>query len=201
MSAEDVNDPGENTPASEPTPSAEPTPSTEAKPTAEETPTTEPSAPAQASTPAATPTSPEPQPTTTIGETAKPSSPWTWGLGRRKAAVARVRVRPGKGEFVINGRKVEDYLISHRDQQAVWAPLRATQTENTLDVHVNVRGGGNSGQAGAVVLGVARALKKTDASFESVLREQGFLTRDSRVVERKKYGQRGARRRFQFSKR
>ncbi|UCG33951.1 MAG: 30S ribosomal protein S9 [Phycisphaerales bacterium] len=183
MSAEDVNNPGENTPAPDPSPSPEPTPSAE---TAEPTETQTPSAP---------------QPATTIGETARPPSLWTWGLGRRKTAVARVRLRPGKGEFLINGRNVENYLTCHKDQQAVLAPLKATQTENTLDVHVNVRGGGESGQAGAVVLGVARALKKTDASFESVLRERGFLTRDSRMVERKKYGQRGARRRFQFSKR
>jgi small subunit ribosomal protein S9 len=79
--------------------------------------------------------------------------------------------------------------------------LKVTQTEGSLDVFANVRGGGPSGQAGAIVLGVARALKKTDPALEDVLREQGFLTRDSRMVERKKYGQRGARRRFQFSKR
>jgi small subunit ribosomal protein S9 len=195
MSAEDVNNPGETKPA------AEPAPSDPATPTPESPPSTETATPSAEAAPPATPTAPEPQPATTLGEAAQPASPWTWGLGRRKAAVARVRLRPGKGEFLINGRNVDDYLTSHRDRQAVWAPLRATQTENTLDVQVNVHGGGSSGQAGAVVLGVARALKSTDASFESVLRDQGFLTRDSRTVERKKYGQRGARRRFQFSKR
>ena len=153
---------------------------------------------AAASPPAAPPV---PQPQAESAATSQAASPWTWGLGRRKTAVARVRLRPGKGEFMINDRSVENYLLTHRDQEAVRAPLKATQTDNALDIYVNVQGGGSSGQAGAVVLGVARALKKTDPGFEAVLREQGFLTRDSRMVERKKYGRRGARRRFQFSKR
>ena len=128
-------------------------------------------------------------------------APWIWGLGRRKSSVARVRIRPGKGEFLINKRKVEDYLNSERDRQAIAAPLKATQSESSVDVFVNVRGGGTTGQTGAIVLGVARALLKADPALDPILREHGYLTRDSREVERKKYGQRGARRRFQFSKR
>jgi len=124
-----------------------------------------------------------------------------WGTGRRKCAVARVRLRPGGGQILINRRGVEDYFKEPQEQLAVRAPLLATNTESSFDVHVTVRGGGHRGQADAVLLGIARALVRADRRHESPLREKGYLTRDARVVERKKYGRRKARRRFQFSKR
>jgi len=123
------------------------------------------------------------------------------GTGRRKASVARVRIKPGDGKFVVNGHKVEEYFTEDRDRNDVVAPLKATKTEDKLDVFVKVHGGGYMGQAGAVLLGLSRALKGYDPTLEPVLRENDFLSRDPREVERKKYGQRGARRKFQFSKR
>ena len=134
------------------------------------------------------------------GEAAKKYG-WWWGTGRRKTAVARVRIRPGKGEFKINKRSIDEYFTEPRDRADVVAPLAATEMQGKMDVFVNLKGGGYMGQAGAVLLGVARALKTYDCTLEDVLREHGYLTRDARKVERKKYGQRGARRRFQFSKR
>ncbi len=142
-----------------------------------------------------------PEPAPQPAAPAAKKDPWIWGLGRRKTAVARVRMRPGKGEFQINKREVKRYLMSDRDRRVVLAPLKATQMEKSVDVFVNVTGGGTTGQAEAIMLGVARALNKANAEFDGVLRSHGFMTRDSREVERKKYGQRGARRRFQFSKR
>ncbi|MHC4710579.1 MAG: 30S ribosomal protein S9 [Planctomycetota bacterium] len=126
---------------------------------------------------------------------------WWWGLGRRKAAVARVRLRPGDGKFIVNKRPYDKYLNEERDQNDLMAVLHKTKTAGAVDVYVNVRGGGFTGQAGAIVLGLGRALLKYDNSLESILRDNGFLTRDPRKVERKKYGQPGARKRFQFSKR
>ncbi|MBN1346481.1 MAG: 30S ribosomal protein S9 [Phycisphaerae bacterium] len=124
-----------------------------------------------------------------------------WGTGRRKTAVARVRMRPGDGKFLVNKREVNAYFSEERDRNDVVAPLKATGTLGKFDIYANVKGGGPTGQAGAVLLGVARALRNVDPTLEHALREGGFLTRDSRMVERKKYGQSGARRRFQFSKR
>ncbi len=124
-----------------------------------------------------------------------------WGTGRRKTAVARVRLRPGEGKFLVNGHEIDRYFKEERDRKNVQAPLEITQTQGKLDVHVNVKGGGFTGQAGAVLLGLSRALKIYDGGLEPILRDKEFLTRDPREVERKKYGQRGARRRFQFSKR
>ncbi len=124
-----------------------------------------------------------------------------WGTGRRKSAVARVRIRPGSGEFIVNGRQCEEYFTRERDQAAVRAPLTATKTLGQYDIYVNVKGGGPTGQAGAVLLGIARALCKAQTDLEETLRDGGYLTRDSRMVERKKYGRRGARRGCQFSKR
>jgi len=124
-----------------------------------------------------------------------------WGTGRRKTSVARVRVRPGSGKIEINGRSVEDYFHEPKDRENVVAALRATDTMNSFDVFANVSGGGFTGQAGAILLGVSRALLTINESFEAKLREAGYLTRDSRMKERKKYGQKGARKRFQFSKR
>lgn len=124
-----------------------------------------------------------------------------WGTGRRKTAVARVRIRPGTGEFKVNKRDADAYFHRIVDRRAIRAPLEATNMLKKLDVFVNIKGGGTTGQAGAIILGIARAINHYDSQYEQALRDGGFLTRDSRRVERKKYGQRGARRRFQFSKR
>jgi len=126
---------------------------------------------------------------------------YVWGTGRRKTSVARVRVRPGTGVFKVNDRDVSDYFGIERDRRSVELPLEVTETRKHVDVFVNVSGGGTTGQAGAIVLGVARALKSANKEYEGLLRDRGLLTRDARKVERKKYGQPGARRRFQFSKR
>jgi small subunit ribosomal protein S9 len=127
--------------------------------------------------------------------------PWVWGVGRRKAAVARVRIKPGSGTFKVNNRDIDRYFAEERDRADIVAPLKVSRAEGNFDVFVNVRGGGMTGQAGAIKLGLARALLTYDESFEASLREHNLLTRDPRKVERKKYGQPGARRRFQFSKR
>jgi len=124
-----------------------------------------------------------------------------WGTGRRKSAVARVRIKPGKGKLLINKRELYDYFTGTRDRKVVVAPLKAVNAEKSIDVFIDLKGGGTTGQAEAALLGIARALKNYDESFLQALRDGGYLTRDSRMVERKKPGQRGARRRFQFSKR
>ena len=124
-----------------------------------------------------------------------------WGTGRRKSSVARVRIKPGSGKLVVNKKELNDYFKRAQDQNAVMAPLKAVQAEKIFDVFINVKGGGTTGQSGASLLGIARALKKYDESFLPALRDGGHLTRDPRMVERKKPGQSGARRRFQFSKR
>ena len=116
-------------------------------------------------------------------------------------AVARVRLIPGAGKILINQRAADDYFTQPQEQMAVRESLLATKTEKSFDVFINVCGGGHSGQAGAIRLGIARALVKANERYEPALREKNYLTRDARVVERKKYGQRKARRRFQFSKR
>ena len=126
---------------------------------------------------------------------------FVWGTGRRKSSVARVRVRPGEGKFLINKKEITDYFSEPQHREDCVKALAATKMKDGLDVFVNVNGGGITGQSGAILLGVARALKGYDPSLEQVLRDNNFLTRDPRKVERKKYGQRGARRRFQFSKR
>ena len=128
-------------------------------------------------------------------------SPWIWATGRRKTSVCRIRMKPGTGKFIINKRELETYFPKALEQQRVLAPLRAVDSTKGVDIFANVRGGGLTGQSGAVALGIARALLKSDPETESVLRDGKFLTRDSRQKERKKYGQRGARRGFQFSKR
>jgi len=130
-----------------------------------------------------------------------PKKHYFWGTGRRKASVARVRLRAGDGKIEINKRPLEKFFMEEKDRVDVTAPLKATSTLGKVDVFVNVKGGGVTGQAGAIMLGVARALKAANKDYDDVLREGGYLTRDSRMVERKKYGQRGARRGFQFSKR
>ena len=110
-------------------------------------------------------------------------------------------MRAGDGKIEINKRPLEKFFMEEKDRVDVVAPLKATSTLGKVDVFVNVKGGGVTGQAGAIMLGVARALKAANKDYDDVLREGGYLTRDSRMVERKKYGQRGARRGFQFSKR
>src|SRR5438270_10426539 len=120
---------------------------------------------------------------------------FVWGTGRRKTAVARVRVAAGTGKILVNDRQLNDYFSSERDRKAIFGPLEVTNTGGKMDVLVNASGGGLTGQAGAIVMGLGRALAKYDTNFEGALRNGGFLTRDSRMKERKKYGQRGARRR------
>ena len=129
------------------------------------------------------------------------NDPYVWGTGRRKTAVARVRLKAGSGKFVINDKPVDEFFTTNDTRLAAIRPLQVTETASTLDIAVNVMGGGITGQAAAVSLGIARALKKDDANLEAALRENGLLTRDSRKVERKKYGLRKARRATQFSKR
>ena len=123
------------------------------------------------------------------------------GTGRRKTSVARVRVKDGNGQLTINGRELGDYLTTERDQEMVKAPLKAVNMLGKLDIWVRVNGGGTTGQTGAIVLGIARALQARDASLHHRLAEGGYLTRDGRMVERKKYGFKKARKSFQFSKR
>ena len=126
---------------------------------------------------------------------------YIWGLGRRKSSVARVRICSGAGAFLVNGKEVGVFFSTIQNRDRAQAPLSATETTGTYDVFCNVNGGGMTGQADAVRMGLARALKTANPGFEEVLRGGGLLTRDSRMKERKKYGRRGARRGFQFSKR
>jgi len=123
------------------------------------------------------------------------------GTGRRKCAVARVFLREGQGKVVVNGKELDKYFKVGELITIVRQPLMVTASENKYDVLIHVIGGGPNGQAGACRHGVARALAQVDPASHATLRANGFLTRDPRMVERKKYGQRGARRRFQFSKR
>ena len=132
---------------------------------------------------------------------AAPKSGFYWGTGRRKTSCARVRIKPGEGKLIINKKKMQEYFTQEQDRQAVMSPLAAVKGETQFDIYANVEGGGPTGQAGAVLLGIARALKNYDEGFLPALRDGGLLTRDGRMKERKKYGQMGARRRFQFSKR
>ena len=123
------------------------------------------------------------------------------GVGRRKTSVARVYLRPGKGTWEINGRPLAEYFPRLLHAQQCQKPFEVTRTDNQYDVSVNVTGGGPTGQAGAVQLGIARALVTADDTLRGALKNEGLLTRDPRMVERKKYGRPKARKRFQFSKR
>jgi small subunit ribosomal protein S9 len=123
------------------------------------------------------------------------------GTGRRKTSVARVYVRAGDGKITVNGKDLGQYFPQEEHTIIVRQPLMVTANENKFDILINVYGGGNNGQAGACRHGLARALCQVDQANYASLRSNGYLTRDSRMVERKKFGQRGARRRFQFSKR
>jgi small subunit ribosomal protein S9 len=129
------------------------------------------------------------------------AQPFTWGTGRRKTAVARVRVREGTGKFLVNDLEVDAYFPLEVQRTDVRAPLTATEMAGRIDVFVNVSGSGKHSQSGAVLLGLARALKEFRPDLEAALREGGYLTRDARMVERKKYGHKKARKSFQFSKR
>jgi small subunit ribosomal protein S9 len=124
-----------------------------------------------------------------------------WATGKRKAAVARVRMSPGTGQFKVNGKKIDEYFPSESVIGFLKQPLAVTDSLKSVDINANIKGGGLVGQAGALRHGIARALLKKDETLKSVLRNCGMLTRDARVKERKKPGQPGARKRFQFSKR
>lgn len=126
---------------------------------------------------------------------------YIWGLGRRKTSVARVRLAPGSGQIVINDKKLDEYIKVERLRGLLQKPLEVSETSGRFDIFVNATGGGITGQVGACVLGISRALIKAEPASEANLRKHGLLTRDSRMVERKKYGRRGARRGCQFSKR
>ena len=122
-------------------------------------------------------------------------------LGRRKESTARVRMEPGTGQIVINNRPFEKYFLRETDRIIVKQPLALTESANKFNIAARLTGGGLTGQAGALRLGIARALLLADANFKEIFRKNGYLTRDPRMKERKKYGQKGARKRFQFSKR
>lgn len=123
------------------------------------------------------------------------------GTGRRKTSVARVRIKPGTGAVSVNGRTLEDYFTVERDRAQIMAPVQLIGKEGQLDISVRVNGGGTTGQTGAIILGIGRALQGLMPEVHDALSSAGYLTRDSRMVERKKYGLRKARRSYQFSKR
>ena len=123
------------------------------------------------------------------------------GTGRRKTAVARVFMREGSGKIVGNGKDVKEYFVTEEQIRVVRQPLLVTSNDGKFDIVINVTGGGLNGQAAACLHGISRALTQVDQNSHTALKANGYLTRDSRMVERKKYGQKGARRRFQFSKR
>ena len=145
--------------------------------------------------------SPEAQSTSTASRKVPDKGGFYWGTGRRKSSVARVRIKPGDGKLMVNKKELSDYFPREQDRQSILSPLKAVDSEKGFDVFVNVQGGGTTGQSGATMLGIARALRTYDETLIPQLREGGYLTRDSRMVERKKPGQRKARKSFQFSKR
>jgi len=124
-----------------------------------------------------------------------------YGTGRRKTAVARIFLRPGGGDFKVNGRAFEQYFVTESQRSSAKEPLVSTESAATFNVIANVSGGGVNGQADAVKLGIARALMQFNAELRKKLKSEGLVSRDARGKERKKYGQKGARKRFQFSKR
>ena len=124
-----------------------------------------------------------------------------YGTGRRKTSVARVYLRPGSGDYKVNGRPFDQYFVTEAQRASARQPLLSTETASTFNVVANVSGGGINGQADAMKLGIARALMQFNAELRKKLKAEGMVTRDSRGKERKKYGQKGARKRFQFSKR
>ena len=126
---------------------------------------------------------------------------YIWGTGRRKTSIARVRIKKGNGKILVNDKDLDSYFTIDRERGMVRTPLKTTKTLGEFDVLVNVKGGGLAGQAGAISLGIARALSKSNPALAESLRGGGFMTRDSRMKERKKYGQKGARKSFQWTKR
>jgi small subunit ribosomal protein S9 len=124
-----------------------------------------------------------------------------YGTGRRKSSVARVFLRPGSGKFAVNGREFDKYFLTEAQRVEIRQPLVVSETASTFDILANVSGGGINGQAGALKMGIARALLEFNVELRKKLKVEGFLSRDARAKERKKYGQKGARKRFQFSKR
>jgi small subunit ribosomal protein S9 len=124
-----------------------------------------------------------------------------YGTGRRKSAIARVFLRPGSGKFTVNGKQFEEYFVTPAQRIAAKRPLGIADINETFDILATVKGGGVNGQADAVKLGIARGLMEFNIELRKALKAEGFVTRDSRGKERKKYGQKGARARFQFSKR
>lgn len=142
---------------------------------------------------------------TQLSTTAPAAAPdkkgWWWGTGRRKTSIARVRLKPGSGTIIVNGKPFDVFFTEERDRKDILTILDRTNLGGRIDIEGGCTGGGFTGQAGAMLLGIGRALKDYDPTLEPILRENGYLTRDDRKVERKKYGQAGARRRFQFSKR
>jgi small subunit ribosomal protein S9 len=124
-----------------------------------------------------------------------------YGTGRRKTSVARVYLRPGSGEYKVNGRPFNEYFVTEAQRSSARQPLLSTDTASSFNVVANVSGGGVNGQADAMKLGIARALMQFNAELRKKLKTEGMVTRDSRGKERKKYGQKGARKRFQYSKR
>jgi small subunit ribosomal protein S9 len=139
-----------------------------------------------------------------LGSTSTPivgTQTWFLGTGRRKESVARVFLRPGSGKFTVNRRTVEQYFPNHAWKHDAIEPLKFTNIADQVDVVVTAHGGGVGGQAGAVRMGLSRAISRFNPELRPALRKNGFLTRDSRMKERKKYGQKGARKRFQFTKR
>jgi small subunit ribosomal protein S9 len=136
-----------------------------------------------------------------MSETGQKNQTYDWGTGRRKTSVARVRICVGTGKFIVNKKELKVYFPIQISQTMAKTPLKVAGLEDKVDVFVNVSGGGTTGQVGAIIHGLSRALLKYDDSVEKLLREKKLLTRDSRMAERKKPGRRGARRGFQFSKR
>jgi small subunit ribosomal protein S9 len=142
-------------------------------------------------------TEPQAAPLAVVAGSTKPY----YGTGRRKSSVARVFLRPGSGGARVNGRELSDYFPTATMRQLIVQPLEAVELNGRFDITATVRGGGPAGQAGAIRLGIARALLEYDVELRKKLKKLGFLSRDARIHERKKYGQKGARKRFQFSKR
>lgn len=124
-----------------------------------------------------------------------------YGTGKRKSSIARVWLKPGSGRIVVNDKSLDDYFGRETSKMVVKQPLELTENADKFDIYVTVKGGGDSGQAGAIKHGITKALLEADVALRGVLKKAGFITRDSRVKERKKYGKAAARRSFQFSKR
>ncbi|HOI17673.1 MAG TPA: 30S ribosomal protein S9 [Geobacteraceae bacterium] len=124
-----------------------------------------------------------------------------YGTGKRKSSIARVWLKPGSGKIIVNDKSLDDYFGRETSKMVVKQPLELTENADKFDIYVTVKGGGDSGQAGAIKHGITKALLEADVALRGVLKKAGFITRDSRVKERKKYGKAAARRSFQFSKR